>query len=335
VRVMRRLRSAGGWLGLAVRISVGGLVVAALAIGVLAIGVLVIARSSFDALMVHTGESTTAAQAMFDRGVVAIFAIGSAVAAAVSIVVSVVLAVRIARPLNHMSAAARCIAAGDRAARVPRFGPPELRSLADSFNHMAASLEDQERVRCDFIVNAAHELRTPLTNLQGYLEALRDGVVEPSREQFASLYEEVERLVRLSHSLDSLAHARDDQERAAASETDLAQTLRTAAEVARPSFESKSIAFETRIPTRIRARAHADRVSQVLGNLLQNASRYTPVSGRVWLSAERSDDGLVVSVINTGDGIHQPSCHVCSSASIGWTSRERPRSAAPASVWPS
>ena len=70
---------------------------------------------------------------------------------------------------------------------------------------MAASLEEQERLRREFIANAAHELRTPLTNLQGYLEGLRDGVIEPDRATFESLWDEADRLVRLSRSLDTLA----------------------------------------------------------------------------------------------------------------------------------
>ena len=107
--------------------------------------------------------------------------------------------------MAEVGAAARRIAEGDYAARVPRDGPEELASLADSFNQMAASLERQEAMRRDFIANAAHELRTPLTNLQGYLEALRDGVIAADRATYDSLWDEAERLVRLSHSLDALA----------------------------------------------------------------------------------------------------------------------------------
>ena len=127
------------------------------------------------------------------------------VAAVASIVLAIVLARMLARPLAEVGGAARRIAEGDYAARVPRDGPEELASLADSFNQMAASLERQEAMRRDFIANAAHELRTPLTNLQGYLEALRDGVIEADRATYDSLLDEAERLVRLSHSLDALA----------------------------------------------------------------------------------------------------------------------------------
>ena len=283
--------------------SLGTLAVAFLAIAVLAVGVLVIARSTFDGLMVKSGASAGEAQTMFDQGVAVIFAVAVGVAALVSAVLSVVVAVRLARPLDDISQAARRIAAGDYRARVPRAGPAEVTSLADSFNQMALSLADQERVRRDFIVNAAHELRTPLTNLQGYLEALRDGVVTPSREQFSSLHEEVERLVRLARSLDSLAATNGEHGHAEALEIDLEQSLLAAVDLARPGFDIKAIRFQTRIPRGLRARTDPDRAAQVLSNLLQNAVRYTPREGRVCLSAEARRDGVVVTVENSGEGI--------------------------------
>jgi signal transduction histidine kinase len=288
---------------LATRVSLATLAVAFLAIGVLAVGVLIIARSSFDGLMVKSGVTATEAQAMFDHGVAEIFAIAMGVALLVSAVLSVVVAVRLAHPLDDMSQAARRIAGGDYRARVPRAGPAEVTSLSDSFNQMAVSLDDQERVRRDFIVNAAHELRTPLTNLQGYLEALRDGVIAPSREQFTSLNEEVERLARLAQSLDSLAENNGEYDRPAAVDVDLAQSLRTAAELARPAFDAKAIRFETSIAEGLRARGNPDRLAQVLSNLLQNAARYTPREGHVCLSAQPRDDEALVTVTNSGEGI--------------------------------
>ncbi len=298
-RDWRRFRPEGR---LATRMSLGTIAVAFLAIGVLAVGVLVVGRSAFSGLMIEAGASAATAQAMFDQGVATIFVVAVAVAVAVSAVFSVLIAVRMARPLESMSDAARRIARGDYAIRVPRAGPAEVASLADSFNVMAAGLADQERLRREFIVNAAHELRTPLTNLQGYLEGLRDGVIPPSREQFTSLHEEVDRLVRLAESLDSLAGS-GDRAAPAPSDMDLSQSLRTAADLARPRLTRKAILFETRIPPGLRARSDPDRLAQVLANLLENAARYTPPEGCVCLAAESRRAHAVVSVVNSGAGI--------------------------------
>src|SRR5213082_3560909 len=182
--------------------------------------------------MIEAGTPAAEAQAMFDHGIAATFVFAVAIATVVSAGLAITLAALLTRPLRHMALAARRIAAGDYAARVAMGGPVEVASLAESFNQMAMSLEDQERVRRDFIVNAAHELHTPLTNLQGYLEALRDGVIAPTPEQFRSLHEEAQRLVRLSRSLDALADNESGDRIAAYQDIDLPQAVRSAFEVA-------------------------------------------------------------------------------------------------------
>ncbi len=294
---MRRLR------GLAARITLVSVLVAFIAIAVIAVGVLVVAQSTFDRLMMEAGTPAAEAQAMFDQGVATIFVTAVLIAVAISAGLAVVLASRLARPLRHMALAAGRIADGDYEARVPTGGPDEVASLADSFNKMALSLSEQERERRDFIINAAHELRTPLTNLQGYLEALRDGVIAPTPAQFGSLHEEAQRLVRLSRSLDALAD-NDRPDRALVCEDiDLAQAVRSAFEVARPSFEAKEIAVELSLPEGLIARVEPDGLAQVLGNLLQNASRYTPAGGSASIRTEARRSQVLVSITNSGDGI--------------------------------
>jgi signal transduction histidine kinase len=188
---------------------------------------------------------------------------------------------------------------------VQRKGPDEVTSLADSFNQMAETLEQQERQRREFIVNAAHELSTPLTNLQGYLEALRDGVIPPSSEQFQSLHEEVDRLVRLSQSLNTLAHDSSVSSERALETIDLVPAVRSAVELTRSSFNGKAIRVQLNLPERLSARAEPDQLAQVLANLLQNASRYTPDGGLVTVAAEARRSDVLVSVTNTGDAIPQ------------------------------
>ena len=225
------------------------------------------------------------------------------VAVAVAMSVASLLGARLALPLRDMDRAARQIAAGDYRARIPRKGPEEIVSLADSFNQMAAALEEQERMRREFIANAAHELRTPLTNLQGYLEALRDGVIDADPATFESLLEESERLVRLSRSLDTLA-AGDAGGEPATIDLDLARLIRSAVDLARPGiglgrYRARASTFR---PT---CRLMAIRISspRCSRNLLQNAVRYTPPSGRIEVTAERRPGDILVSVTNTGDGI--------------------------------
>ena len=206
------------------------------------------------------------------------------------------------RPLREIGSGARRIARGEYSARIPRTGPEEIVSLANSFNQMAAALEEQERVRREFIANAAHELRTPLTNLKGYLEALRDGVTPPDRATFESLLDEAERLVRLSRSLDTLAEG-DSGAPPALVELDLVRAIRAAVELAGPTLRGAGLELVLELPTRLPARGDPDGLAQVLANLLQNAGRYTPAGGRVTVRAEARPGDALVSVLNTGPGI--------------------------------
>ncbi len=289
--------------GLAARIVIATLAPAGLAVAVLAMGVAVVGADAFEALMMAHGETAEAAQAMFDQSVRGVLIAAVVIAAVLAVVLAMVLARRLARPLEDVGMAARRIADGDYAARVPREGPEELVSLADSFNQMAASLEEQERMRRDFIANAAHELRTPLTNLQGYLEALRDDVIQADRATYDSLWEEADRLVRLARSLDDLAEGEAGAEPARSVELDLAPILEASVALVRPALEGRGIAVERRWSSPLPARGDPDHLAQVLANLLQNAVRYTPDGGRVAVSGEARPGNVLVGVSNTGEPI--------------------------------
>ncbi len=287
--------------GIAVRIAIGGLASAIVGIAILALGVIIIGAETFTEMMIRTGDSATHAREMYDASVTSVVGIAVAVAVLASLGLAVFLGRRLARPLAGVGAAARRIAAGDYAARVPRDGPEEIASLADSFNQMASALERQESIRRDFITNAAHELRTPLTNLQGYLEALRDGVIEANSATYDSLWEEAERLVRLSHSLDALADGDAGAGPVRLEEIDLVNAIRRAIELTSPAIDRAGLRLTVDLPERLPARADPDHLAQVLDNLLSNAVRYTPAGGEIAIRTERRASDLLVSIANTGD----------------------------------
>jgi len=289
--------------GIAARISLAALASAAVGLVILVLGVVIIGARTFEQMMIDAGDTAAHAREMYDASVTSIVLVAFVVASAASIVLSIILARRLAQPLAEVGTAARRVAAGDHSVRVPRQGPEEIRDLADSFNQMAASLGEQEQVRRDFIANAAHELRTPLTNLQGYLEALRDGVIEADSATYDSLWEEADRLVRLSRSLDALAEGDAVVEAARLAEVDLSLAIRSAVELALPAIERAGLTLTVDVPDRLFARANPDHLTQVLANLLSNAVRYSPATGSIAVRAERRPADLLVSVINSGDAI--------------------------------
>ncbi len=284
--------------GIAARIAVAALTVAGIALAVVAVGVLRVGGETFAELMIAAGDSADHARAMFDSSVTVVFGIALAIAALVAMVLAAVFARMVARPIQDVATAAERIAAGDLTARVPEEGPSEVRALAASYNTMADRLEEQEMMRREFVVNASHELRTPLTNLQGYLEALRDGVLPPDPATFDSLREEVDRLGRLASSLDVLAGAEGERPRPVP--VDLGALVRGAADLAAPTLARRSVVLAVDAPDGLIVDARQDELAQVMANLLQNAIRYTPAGGSVRVEAGRTPDGVVVRVANTG-----------------------------------
>ncbi|MFV2063210.1 MAG: sensor histidine kinase [Chloroflexota bacterium] len=298
-----RRRGLGFGRGLAWRIALVGIASAVVAVGIITLGVWVFGGAALAQLMMDGGDTATHAYAMFDQGIRDVLVVAIILAILASLALAIVLSRMITRPLADVGAAARRLASGDLGTRVPRAAPDELASLADSFNQMAAELEESERQRRDIIANTAHELRTPLTNLEGYLEAIRDGVIQPDQTTYDSLLEETERLARLARSLDDLAVGDSKTTRTHSVDVDLTGLLAAAAELARPAFDARSLSLERRWPQRLPARVDPDQFAQVLANLLQNAARYAPQGGIVTLTAELRDDTVLVSLSNSGEGI--------------------------------
>ena len=287
--------------GISTRFLAAALAVAGLVLAIVAVGVLRVGAAAFEALMMAAGESAEHAHAMFDESVTGVFFVAAAVAVVTALGLAMLLARRLARPIERLAEGAARIADGDLAARVPEDGPAELRALAAAYNQMAERLAEQEAVRREFIINASHELRTPLTNLQGYLEALRDGVIPPEPATFDSLREEVDRLTRLAASLDVLAGA--DGDHAEARIVDLGSIVRTSVDLVAPALARRAVTVELYAPDDIAVRARPDELTQVLANLLQNAVRYTPRDGRVRVIADRDGELARIRVANTGPGI--------------------------------
>lgn len=288
-------------LGISAHLALAIIAVAAVALLIVGIGVQRIGESEFERLMLLHGASVSAARDMFASSVSIVLLAALAAALCSTLFLATLLARWMSGPALRMSDAAARLAAGDYRVRLRPGGPHELASLVESFNRLASELERQDQVKQEFIENAAHELRTPLTNLHGYLEGLRDAVIAPSSEVFISLDEEVERLVRLTDSLDVLGRGGKPTEQA--QETDLVPALGAAVRAAGPLFARRGIAVSTRTPPTAEVFVPPDHLAQILANLLQNASRYTNDGGEVEIVVEPNGGSVHVDVANTGGGI--------------------------------
>lgn len=207
-------------------------------------------------------------------------------------------------PVRYLHEAAQHVAQGDFRHRVPVTTRDELGQLAKSFNTMAERLEKSERLRRQIIADIAHELRTPLTVIQGDLQAILDGVYEPSPEVIASIHEESLLLARLVSDLRELSLAEAGELRLEKSITDLREVIQHVVTVMDPALRAKNIALALELPQNpVFVEIDTQRIEQVLLNLLTNAERYTPPGGQIRVMLTMRDSNAIVHVSDTGPGI--------------------------------
>ncbi len=230
--------------------------------------------------------------------------IALAAAGAVAGLLALALSRRITGPLEALTAAARRMAQGDLAPRVPVAGNDEIAALGHAFNGMADALQRTERLRRNLVSDVAHELRTPLANVRGYLEAVQDGLMQPTPAVIASLHEETLLLNRLVDDLQELAQAEAGRLALAPHPAALGELLHKAAQATRPLGNGRQISLTVDAPPDLPlVQVDAERIGQVLRNLLGNAYAYTPPRGSIALAAARRNGHVEVAVHNSGEVI--------------------------------
>jgi len=226
-------------------------------------------------------------------------------AAAAGILLVSLMSRRILSPVQSLTAAARRLGQGDLSQRVPAAGPRELQDLSRTFNTMAANLQAAEQQRRSLVADVAHELRTPLSNLQGYLEAVQDGLIEADQTTISALRQQTAHLIALVEDLRLLAQAEAGVLQLHRAPTAMAELLAAAVDDFRPRAESKDL--------RLTLEVAADtpllwldqtRLRQIVGNLLENALLHTPEGGGVAVTAgPAAGGGVAVAVRDSGPGI--------------------------------
>ena len=229
------------------------------------------------------------------------------ISAAVGLVSIQVLARGMTSPLREMAAASRDMAEGDYSRRVTASSRDEVGELARAFNHMAAELEEVDRVRRDLVANVSHELRTPISALQAVLENLVDGVEPPDETTLRTMLQQVERLGRLVNQLLDLSKLESGTVPLERRTFQLRPLVEQAAHEARVHAEQAAGRdVEIRIdlqPADLEVEADPERLHQVLSNLLDNAVRHSPPGGRVSVVGRASRGRLALEVLDEGPGI--------------------------------
>jgi len=229
------------------------------------------------------------------------------VAGGLGVLLGLIIARGISSPLHQLAVAARYISQGELTQRVPERGSMELVKVARAFNDMAASLQQGNQLRRNMVADIAHELRTPIAVIQGNLRAILDDIYPLDKEEIAVIYDETLILTRLVNDLRELAQAEAGQLSLKIGPLDLAVLIERNANLFNELANAKEISLNVVLPADLPlALADPDRIQQVLYNLLSNALRHTPPTGKIVISAESlksSPPVLRISVTDTGTGI--------------------------------
>ncbi len=221
-----------------------------------------------------------------------------------ALLVSVVLARTLTKPLRELTGAIRAMAQGKLGIAVPVRSRDEIGELTTAFNQMSADLAHSNQLRKQMTADIAHDLRTPLTVIGGYIESLRDGVLEANPERFDVMHQEVQHLQHLVEDLRTLSLADAGElklNRQRVSPWDLLnQSMAAFKHQAAQKQVALHVIADPGLPD---LEVDEIRMAQVLGNLVSNALRYTQVGGAIDLSARRHGDEIILSVTDTGVGI--------------------------------
>jgi len=262
---------------------------------------LILGTSDVSAL---TGQIQQALQQDVSDNTLQAFLLGGGIAAALAVIISLYISRRIVKPIRAVVNASRYIATGHYTDRLTVISKDELGELAQSFNQMAEVLNNTEQTRQQLLTDLCHEMKTPLSGIKAYMEGLNDGVIPPTAESFEQVTREADRLQRLVLGLQELSLVTEGAITLHPALTSATHLVEAAAARLRLQYDAKGVALTTNLTSDLPLiQADAERIEQVLVNLLGNSLQYTEVGGAVTVSATRVGDQVCFAVRDTGVGI--------------------------------
>ncbi len=225
----------------------------------------------------------------------------------IALVFSFIIARSVAQPLREVAETAHAIASGQDERKAPVAGPTEVRTLAEAFNQMLDRVRNSQRAQRDFLANVSHDLRTPLTSIQGFSQAIIEGVAttpEAAARAATIIHEEAERMGRMVQDLLDLARIEGGRMEMAQNRIQPGDLVKAVAEKLMIAAHDKGLTLTTEIaPALPVLTGDGDRLAQVFNNLIDNALKHTPSGGVITVSACADDGGSLVTVHDTGEGI--------------------------------
>ncbi|MDD3347451.1 HAMP domain-containing sensor histidine kinase [Oscillibacter sp.] len=251
-------------------------------------------------------STTTSLDAMW-KGFVGLFFMTAFVVLMISFMASSVTTMRQIQPIREMAQATRQYAEGNFDIRMNDYGrDDEIGELAASFNNMAESLQQTERQRREFVANISHELKTPMTTIAGYTDGILDGTIPPENEQqyLQIISDESRRLSRMVRRMLDVSQLQAIDPLRGGSHFDICESMRRVLISMEKKITDRQLDVDADIPEEpILALGDNDMITQVIYNLLENATKFAREGSTLYLGVASIDGRARVSVQNLGDTI--------------------------------
>jgi signal transduction histidine kinase len=229
---------------------------------------------------------------------------GALIGAAIAWLLGIILSRTLTRPIRELTQATHAVSEGDLSQQVPVRSNDELGELAKAFNRMSTELSRSINTRKQMTADIAHELRTPLSLILGHAEAVHDGVLAPSNENFEIIREEAARLEHLVNDLRILSLADAGELSISLQIIEPERLVNEAASLYQYQAQKKNISLNVDIAPHLPTiEVDPGRMTQVLTNILDNATRHTPEGGHITLAAKQIGEDVEISIQDSGPGL--------------------------------
>lgn len=228
------------------------------------------------------------------------------IALVIGFFISVIFSRQLSKPLIKITDVANKIRNGDLNARcLVKSNTKEIIELSSSMNFLGATLREQEMLRKSVTSDMAHELRTPLSILKAHIEAMLDGIWEPTKERLESFYEETERLIKLVNSLRNLSKLEEVNLILNRSSFNIGNLLVNIMRNFEPMYNKKNYKLSINATQGIEVFMDKDKIIQIMDNILSNAYKYLENNGQVFVSLKKVKENIVIEVRDNGIGISE------------------------------
>lgn len=221
----------------------------------------------------------------------------------IGIIIALILSTNITNPIKQISDATLKIKDGEYDIKLEESKIIELENLQNNIRYLSRNLKNQKYVRKQYAQDISHELRTPITNLQLYIEAIKDGVIEVDDQTLSSLLEEIHRLEGLVVNLNKSFNDNSEYFKINKKEFDLSQHIKLILETIKPRLNKLDISLIEEIKDGIIINSDKDKISQVVQNLISNAIKAIKDDGLIRVSLHEDKNNIYIDVKDNGVGI--------------------------------